>query len=112
MGELLRETLSNHLGVQLLHWAFSQSDAGSIANRCVDFVSKMHEPLERGALVLDSILTVDEEEVVDVRRQVSVDRRESMERHSRRRRSVQANAVELQESGECVCDIVLILLFF
>lgn len=62
MGELLKETLSNHLGVQLLQWAFSQSEVGSVANRCLQFVSKIHEPLERGALVLDSILTVEEEE--------------------------------------------------
>lgn len=65
MGELLKETLSNHLGVQLLQWAFSQSEVGSIANRCVQFVSKIHEPLERGAQVLDSILTVEEEECSD-----------------------------------------------
>lgn len=65
MGELLKDTLSNHLGVQLLQWAFSQSEVGSIANRCVQFVSKLHEPLERGALVLDSILTVEEEECAD-----------------------------------------------
>lgn len=65
MGELLKETLSNDLGVQLLQWAFSQSEVGSIANRCLQFVSKIHEPLERGALVLDSILTLEEEECAD-----------------------------------------------
>lgn len=62
MSELLKETLSNHLGLQLFHWAVSQSDLWHLAHRCAEFVNKLHEPLERGAAVLDNILTLEEEE--------------------------------------------------
>ena len=62
MTELLTDALSNHLGLHLLHWAISQSDIWYLAHRCADFVNKIHEPLERGAAVLDHILTLEEEE--------------------------------------------------
>lgn len=62
MTELLADTLSNHLGRQLLHWVVQQSDIWYLANRCADFVNKIHEPLERGVSVLDNILTLDEDE--------------------------------------------------
>lgn len=62
MSEIITETFSNHLGLQLFHWAVSQSDFRYLAHRCAEFVNKFHEPLERGAAVLDNILTLEEEE--------------------------------------------------
>lgn len=63
MNDILAETLSNHLGRQLFHWAVAQSDIWYLAYRCADFVTKIHEPLERGVAVLDSLLTLEDEEI-------------------------------------------------
>lgn len=56
MSEIFTDTIS---GLQLLHWIIGQSDIWNLANKCADFVHKIHEPLERGAAVLDNILTFD-----------------------------------------------------
>lgn len=62
MSSVLAETLSGHLGRQLLHWAGSQTDLWYLLYRCVTLVQKIHEPLERGVAVLDNFLTLEEEE--------------------------------------------------
>lgn len=56
MSEIFTDTIS---GLHLLHWIIGQSDIWNLANKCADFVHKIHEPLERGAAVLDNILTLD-----------------------------------------------------
>lgn len=63
MNNVIAESLSGHLGRQLLHWAVTQADLWYLAYRCADFVTKIHEPLERGVAVLDHLLTLEEEEL-------------------------------------------------
>lgn len=62
MNEALAVTLSSHIGRQLFHWVITQSDIWYLAYRCADFVTKIHEPLERGVAVLDGLLTIEDED--------------------------------------------------
>ncbi|GAB0100025.1 BTB/POZ domain-containing protein 6 [Sergentomyia squamirostris] len=62
MSSAIAETLSGHLGRQLLQWAGSQKDLWYLLYRCITIVQKIHEPLERGVAVLDNFLTLEEEE--------------------------------------------------
>lgn len=72
MTDIVADALSNNLGIHLLHWALSQSDIWYLAHRCADLVQKIHEPLERGAAVLDNILTLEEESIEEDEQIISI----------------------------------------
>lgn len=63
MTELLASALKNSLGLQLLHWAVSQSDIWHLAHRCSELAHKINEPLEKSAYVLDNFLTMDDDDI-------------------------------------------------
>lgn len=63
MSELLASALKNSLGLQLLHWAVSQSDIWHLAHRCSELAHKINEPLEKSAYVLNNLLTMDEDDM-------------------------------------------------
>lgn len=63
MTDLIAAAVKNHLGLQLLHWAVSQSDIWQLAHRCADLVQKINDPLEKSAYVLDNLLTMDEDDI-------------------------------------------------
>lgn len=63
MSDLLASALKNSLGLQLLHWAVSQSDIWHLAHRCSELAQKINEPLEKSAYVLDNLLTMDEDDI-------------------------------------------------
>lgn len=63
MSDLLASALKNSLGLQLLHWAVSQSDIWHLAHRCSELAHKINEPLEKSAYVLNNLLTMDEDDV-------------------------------------------------
>lgn len=63
MTDLLASALKNSLGLQLLHWAVSQSDIWHLAHRCSELAQKINEPLEKSAYVLDNLLTMDEDDI-------------------------------------------------
>lgn len=63
MNDTLAETLSSHFGRQLFYYLIKHSDIYHIANRCANFVTKIHEPLERGVAILDNLLTLEEEDI-------------------------------------------------
>lgn len=60
---MLASALKNSLGLQLLHWAVSQSDIWHLAHRCSELAQKINEPLEKSAYVLDNLLTMDEDDI-------------------------------------------------
>lgn len=63
MTDLLASALKNSLGLQLLHWAVSQSDIWHLAHRCSELAQKINEPLEKSAYVLDNLLTMDDDDI-------------------------------------------------
>lgn len=63
MTELFGSALKNSLGLQLLHWAVSQSDIWHLAHRCSELAQKINEPLEKSAYVLDNFLTMAEDDI-------------------------------------------------
>lgn len=63
MTELLAAALKHSLGLQLLHWAVSQSDIWHLAHRCSELAQKINEPLEKSAYVLDNLLTMDDDDI-------------------------------------------------
>lgn len=63
MTDLFAAAVKNHLGLQILHWAVSQSDIWHLAHRCSELVQKINEPLEKSAYVLDHLLTMDEDDI-------------------------------------------------
>lgn len=63
MSDLLASAVKSHLGLQLLHWAVSQSDIWHLAHRCSELVQKINEPLEKSAYVLDNLLAMDEDDI-------------------------------------------------
>lgn len=63
MTDLLASALKNSFGLQMLHWAVSQSDIWHLAHRCSELAQKINEPLEKGAYVLDNFLTMDEDDI-------------------------------------------------
>lgn len=63
MSDLLASALKNSLGLQLLHWAVSQSDIWHLAHRCSELAHKINEPLEKSAYVLNNLLTMDEDDI-------------------------------------------------
>lgn len=63
MSDLLASALKSSLGLQLLHWAVSQSDIWHLAHRCSELAHKINEPLEKSAYVLNNLLTMDEDDV-------------------------------------------------
>lgn len=63
MSDLLASAVKSHLGLQLLHWAVSQSDIWHLAHRCSELVQKINEPLEKSAFVLDNLLAMDEDDL-------------------------------------------------
>lgn len=63
MSDLLASAVKSHLGLQLLHWAVSQSDIWHLAHRCSELVQKINEPLEKSAYVLDNLLAMDEDDM-------------------------------------------------
>lgn len=63
MSDLLASALKNSLGLQLLHWAVSQSDIWHLAHRCSELAQKINEPLEKSAYVLNNLLTMDEDDI-------------------------------------------------
>lgn len=63
MTDLIASALKNSLGLQLLHWAVSQSDIWHLAHRCSELAQKINEPLKKSAYVLDNLLTMDEDDI-------------------------------------------------
>lgn len=63
MSDLVAAAVKSHLGLQLLHWAVSQSDIWHLAHRCSELVQKINEPLEKSAYVLDNLLAMDEDDM-------------------------------------------------
>lgn len=63
MTDLLASAFKNSLGLQLLHWAVSQSDIWHLAHRCSELAQKINEPLEKSAYVLENFLTMDEDDI-------------------------------------------------
>lgn len=69
MTELIASALKTNLGLELLHWALSQSDIWHLAHRCSELAHKINEPLEKSAYVLDNLLTMGEDDIdcIDLR---------------------------------------------
>lgn len=63
MSDLLASALKHSLGLQLLHWAVSQTDIWHLAHRCSELAHKINVPLEKSAYVLDNLLTMDEDDI-------------------------------------------------
>lgn len=55
--------VKSQFGLQLLHWAISQSDIWHLAHRCSQLVQKINEPLEKSAYVLDSLFDMDDDDM-------------------------------------------------
>lgn len=63
MTELIATAVKSSLGLQLLQWAISKSDIWHLAHRCSELAQKINEPIDKNAYVLDSWLTMDEENI-------------------------------------------------
>jgi hypothetical protein len=56
-------SLHRYIGRYLFHWVVTRAYVWFIMYRCVDFMQKVHGPLDRSVRILDRILRTDEEDV-------------------------------------------------
>lgn len=63
MTELLASAIKHSFGMQLLHWAVSQSDIWHLAHRCSELAQKINDPLEKSAYVLENLLPMDDDDI-------------------------------------------------
>lgn len=67
MTDLLASAFKGSLGLQLLHWAVSQSDIWHLTHRCSELVQHINEPLNKRVFAInnnDSLLSMDEDDCI------------------------------------------------
>lgn len=66
MTDLIASAFKNSLGLQLLHWAVSQSDIWHLTHRCSELVQHINEPLNKRVFEINNnnSLSMDEDDCI------------------------------------------------
>lgn len=64
MTDLIASAFKNSMGLQLLHWAVSQSDIWHLAHRCSELAQHINEPIEKRVYLLNNSLSMDEDDCI------------------------------------------------